>query len=172
MAGPPDLSIFEKTFAAGHLKAPGKPKRARISWPDLLPQAAGIVGEYSTGVTLRQLFYQLVARQLLENKQTAYASLSHYTAEARRYDGFPALIEGGRPIHIQPHWSSPEAALAALRVQYRRDRTEGQPVKIILGVEKTGMIEQLRAWFGKLGLPIFATSGYSSQTLESAISDD
>src|SRR5262249_6916376 len=46
---------------------------------------------------------------------------------------------------------------------YRRDRTEGQDVSIYLGVEKAGIVEQLRTWFGAFGVPIVALGGYSSQ---------
>jgi hypothetical protein len=37
-------------------------------------------------------------------------------------------------------------------------------VSLYLGVEKDGMVTQLEAWFGDLGLPILALGGYSSQT--------
>jgi len=47
-------------------------------------QAAAIVRSYDTGVTLRQLFYRLVAAHLLPNTTTAYKGLSSQTAEARR----------------------------------------------------------------------------------------
>ena len=54
------------------------------NWSALLPEAARIVRSYDTPVTLRQLFYRLVARQLLPNDRNAYNSLSRVTAEARR----------------------------------------------------------------------------------------
>ena len=56
----------------------------RPAWPELLERAAAIVESYDTLVTLRQLFYRLVAALLLPNTTNAYKSLSRYTAEARR----------------------------------------------------------------------------------------
>ena len=53
-------------------------------WPLLLEQAATIVRSYDTSVTLRQLFYRLVAAELLPNTTNAYKALSKYSAEARR----------------------------------------------------------------------------------------
>jgi hypothetical protein len=47
---------------------------------------------------------------------------------------------------------------------YRRDRTEGQPFNIYLGVEKVGLVAQLEEWFGELGVPALALGGYGSQT--------
>jgi hypothetical protein len=137
---------------------------ARIHWPELLVAAADIVDSYKTGVTLRQLFYRLVAAKLLPNTTSAYKGLSSKTAEARRQGEFPDLIDRGRLIHRRAHWASPAEALQALARQYRQDRTEGQDVSVYIGVEKAGLVMQLESWFGDLGIPILALGGYSSQT--------
>ncbi len=39
------------------------PEGARLDWPPIIDRAAQIVASYDTGVTLRQLFYRLVAAQ-------------------------------------------------------------------------------------------------------------
>ena len=44
-------------------------------WPELLEGAAAIVNKYDTLVTLRQLFYRLVAALLLPNTTNAYKTL-------------------------------------------------------------------------------------------------
>ena len=56
------------------------------------PVNTAIVQSYSTGVTLRQLFYRLVSALLLPNTQSAYKRLSSVTAEARRRGEFPELV--------------------------------------------------------------------------------
>lgn len=137
---------------------------SRIEWGHVLERAAAIVTSYETGVTLRQLFYRLVSEQRIPNTTSAYKNLSRTTAEARREGWFPALIDRGRVIHRDPSWSSPAHALRALAEQYRVDRTAGQKWSIYLAVEKAGIVEQLRAWFSELGVPILALGGYSSQT--------
>ena len=136
----------------------------RPDWPALLEQAAAIVRGYDTLVTLRQLFYRLVAAVLLPNTTNAYKSLSRYTAEARRAGTFPALMDRGRTIHRYQTFSSATEARRWLQGIYRRDRTEGQTVSLYLGVEKAGIVEQLREWFGDLGVPVLALGGYGSQT--------
>jgi hypothetical protein len=147
----------------------GSPLR---DWPRLLVQAAAIIASYDTGVTLRQLFYRLVAAALLENSVNAYKALSKTTAAARRKGRFPDLLDRTRVIHRYRTWDSPDAARAWLARIYRRDRTEGQAVALYLGVEKHGLVEQLQAWFGDLGVPILALGGYSSQTYVDDIVDD
>lgn len=144
----------------------------RLHWPAIIEQAAGIVHEYNTPVTLRQLFYRLVAAQVLPNTDTSYKTLSARTAVARRDGGFPELADRGRTIVAPETWTSPQAAIRDLARQYRRDRTEGQAVSIYLGVEKAGMVAQLSSWFGDLGVPIFALGGYSSQTFVDVVRRD
>ncbi len=136
----------------------------RLSWAEIVDQAAAIISSYSTGVTLRQLFYRLVAAEVLPNTTSAYKTLSARTAEARREDGFPALIDNTRTITRLTFSADPAEALEGLVRNYRRDRTEGQDVAVYLGVEKKGIVEQLWSWFGGLGVPIIALGGYSSQT--------
>ena len=137
---------------------------SRIDWQSIIPEAAALVESYDTPVTLRQLFYRLVSRELIPNTLTAYKTLSATTAEARRESGFPALSDRTRDIHAPGHFAGPENALDALVRQYRRDRTEGQEWTIYLGVEKNGQVEQLAAWFGAHGLPVLALGGYASQS--------
>lgn len=139
-------------------------KRPRTDWKALLPRAAEIVHGYDTGVSLRQLFYRLVAKQSLPNTTSAYKSLSKYTAKARREGWFPSLIDRGRAIHRYQTWNGPDGARHWLSKVYRRDRTEGQEWSVYFGVEKAGIVEQLLQWYGDMGTPILAFGGYASQT--------
>lgn len=134
------------------------------AWPELLERAAAIVNSYDTLVTLRQLFYRLVAAQLLPNTTNAYKSLSKYTAQARRAGDFPALMDRGRTIHRYQTFTNLAEAKLWLRGIYRRDRTDGQPYSLYLGVEKADIVEQLQEWFGELGVPVLALGGYGSES--------
>lgn len=144
----------------------------RLDWPTILATAASIVRVYDTGVTLRQLFYRLVAAEILPNTKVAYSTLSHVTAGARRAGTFPALIDRTRDVHRYTSFHGPADATDWLCRIYRRDRTEGQEVSLYLGVEKAGIIEQLRSWFGDYGIPILALGGYSSQTYIDQVVED
>jgi hypothetical protein len=143
-----------------------------INWPELLTEAATIVESYDTSVTLRQLFYRLVSIAVLPNTTNAYKSLSRYTARARREGSFPALMDRTREIHRYQSFSGPDDARAWLARIYRRDRTEGQPFSLYLGVEKSGIVEQLQEWFGDLGIPVLALAGYGSQSYVDIVAAD
>lgn len=100
----------------------------RIRWGQVLDEARAIVESYDTPVTLRQLYYRLVAAGLLPNVLPAYKRLSALTAEARRNGTFPELADRTRQVHEFQCWASPQDALADAATYYRRDRTEGQSV--------------------------------------------
>lgn len=146
--------------------------KSRLDWSTIVTRAAEIVRGYDTGVTLRQLFYRLVAAEILPNNRVAYNTLSKLTAEARREGRFPALIDRTRRIHRYQSFDGPDQARTWLGQIYRRNRTEGQEFSVYLGVEKAGIVEQLEAWFGDLGIPILALGGYTSQTYVDHIIED
>lgn len=145
----------------------------RLDWPGILDRAKAIVESYDTLVTLRQLFYRLVAAVLLPNTLVAYKTLSDRSAAARRAGWFPALEDRTRTIHRTPSFTSPADAERWLAEIYRRDRTEGQARTVYLGVEKHGLVNQLNTWFGgPFGLPIVPLGGYASQTLKDQVAED
>jgi hypothetical protein len=149
----------------GSATIPGMTKR-RYDWTETLAHAKGIVRGYGTRVTLRQLFYRLVADGTLPNQQSYYQRLSAQTADGRRQGTFPSLLDRTSRIEEFMSFDGPDAARAYIRDLYRRDRTEGQPWTIVLGVEKGGMSAQLDEWFtDPLGIPHVALGGYASQTL-------
>jgi hypothetical protein len=135
-----------------------------LDWKPILDEAAAIVESYDIPITLRQLFYRLVAKGLIENLRRRYTYLSEQTARGRRDGTFPALIDRTRSIYRPLTWDSTGDALDWMARNYRRDRTEGQNVALYLGCEKDGQVALLDAWFGDLGIPILALGGYTSQS--------
>ncbi len=136
----------------------------RVRWTPIIEEAAGIVHGYASAVTLRQLFYRLIARGLIPNLRSYYSRLSEHTAEARRDGWFPDLLDQGRSILEPVTFTGPDEARVFLRDMYRIDRTAGQDYQIWLAGEKRTLTEQLSEWFGDTGVPIIVLSGYSSQT--------
>ena len=168
----------ENTLAVGasgvaaSVTQPSDIARGRTDWPSIIERAAEIVLSYDTSVTLRQLFYRLVSEQTIPNTTTAYKRLSALTAQARRANEFPDLIDRGRTIHRYAYWPDIQTALAEVKEYFRLDRTLGQDVSIYLGVEKAGIVDQLQSWFGHLGIPVLALGGYSSQTYIDEVAQD
>ena len=144
----------------------------RIKWESVLEHAAGIVESYDTGVTLRQLFYRLVADGTLVNTMSSYNRLARLTAEARRDGAFPALVDGTRSILRPFYFDDPQDFRDWARGEngysepgYRLDRWDGQDHDVLLVVEKATLVNQLNAWYGERGLRIAALRGYGSTPL-------
>jgi len=136
----------------------------RLKWPAVLDHAAGIVRSYDTRVTLRQLFYRLVSDQTLPNTQTTYRSLSRATAEARRRDGFPDLLDRGSHVYQPLSWIDPADLLTEQPRRFALDHTFGQEYQIWLAIEKAGLVEQVSGWFSDRHFPVVPLGGYVSQS--------
>jgi hypothetical protein len=147
-------------------------QRPSGAWVGIVAHAADIVTLYDSKVTLRQLFYRLVADGTLKNTWSEYSALSAQTAKARRADAFPALLDRSRLVHRVQTYNGPNEALEDLRSSYRRDRTEGQDYAVYIAAEKSGLVEQLTDWFWDRGLPVLALSGFGSQTYLDDIEED
>ena len=102
----------------------------RVSWVLVLYEARAIVERYDTDVTLRQLFYRLVAQQLIPNLQPFYRRLSARTAEARRDGTFPDLTDetseiygGGSDTHRPTRCAGPPSPIGATTPKASRCRS-------------------------------------------------
>jgi hypothetical protein len=146
-------------------------KMARINWSNVLRRAAEIVDGYDSAITLRQLFYRLVAEGALPNNDNTYNRLAKTSAKARREGWFPALEDRNRSVWSPASWNGPEEAREALRQQYRRDRTEGQPVQLLVGVEKDALSGLFREWLEPYGIPLLVLKGYSSQSFKAEVTE-
>lgn len=147
---------------------------ARIGWGHVLVRAREVVRsiEGYGGVTLRQLFYRLVAEGQIPNTVGAYKTLSDRTARAREAGEFPALVDRGRSIHRPMAFDDVDDALGWMTGMYRRDRTEGQPVSLYVGVEKDTLREVLISWLDPYGIPVIVVHGWSSISYNDGIRDD
>jgi hypothetical protein len=142
---------------------------ARRDWSPILERAAEIVRSYDTFVTLRQLFYRLVAAEVLRNVQADYQQLASKSAAARRNGGFPALTDSTRSLSRLLSWESVGDALDERVQEFRLDRAAGQEHDLYVFVEKAALEPQIWSWFGGLGIGVAALRGYHSVPLERQI---
>jgi hypothetical protein len=145
----------------------------RLRWPPILERAAAIVDAHDTMMTIRQVFYRLVAEGLIDNALNRYNRLCRLSAQWRREGRFPRLLDQGRRIQRPVSFDGPDDARQWLRDEvYRRDRTEGQAWSVYVGAEKATLLAQLDDWFGTRGIPVLTLRGYSGQELVTDVRDD
>lgn len=115
-------------------------------------------------LTLRQLYYQLVSRDVIPNKQNEYAKLSTLLKEGRMAGivDWDAIEDRLRKPESPSAWKSPQSIINACIEQYRKDRQKGQKIYLEVWVEKDALSGVLKRVTEKFGVPIMVNRGYSS----------
>lgn len=132
-----------------------------------LSQINSIIEEYQEEgyvLTLRQLYYQLVSRDIIPNKQAEYSKLSTLLKEGRMAGivDWDAIEDRLRKPDKPSSFDSPQDILEAAIRQYALPRQEGQPVYIEVWVEKDALSGVLKRVTEKYHIPILVNRGYSS----------
>lgn len=131
--------------------------------------AMGIIEEYREqgfSLTLRQLYYQFVARDLIPNKQREYNRLGTIINDARLagYIDWNAIEDRTRSLRSLSHWEHPSEIIRGSANQYRINMWKDQEHHVEVWIEKdalVGVIEQVcREW----DVPYFSCRGYVSQS--------
>jgi hypothetical protein len=107
----------------------------------LIAAAAAILAKSKTAMTLRQLHYQLVARQVTPNTRGAYKSLSKALAWARVHGvvGWDAIEDRLRVPRAVPQWRDLADFADAVLRSYRRDVWSQQPELVEVWLEKDAL---------------------------------
>lgn len=117
-------------------------------------------------LTLRQLYYQFVARGICANTMKEYKRIGSVINDARlagRLD-WDAIEDRTRNLETLPHWDSPQDILNASAEQFRFDRWATQNVRIEIWVEKEALIGVIERIAHRFRVPYFACRGYASQS--------
>src|SRR5262245_79186 len=79
-------------------------------------------------LSLRQLYYQLVSRNLIPNTERSYKNIGNLVSDAR-YAGlidWEMIRDRGRNMIQNSHWTSPAQIVDACARQFRIDRWDNQ----------------------------------------------
>lgn len=124
-------------------------------------------------LTLRQLYYQFVARGVVEyngktfeNKQLNYDRLGRIISEARLAGliDWDAIVDRTRQLEANAHWNSVASILRGAALGYRRDVWADQPYRVEVWIEKQALTGILMRPCEELDVPYFACRGYVSQS--------
>lgn len=134
---------------------------------DVINLANTIVAEYEAAgfkLTLRQLYYQLVARGYIANKQTEYKRLGSIIADARLAGlvSWAAIEDRTRNMRGNSHWSNPEEIVRAAIYSYRVDKWDNQPMRPEVWIEKDALVGVIAGVCQRLDVNYFSCRGYVS----------
>ena len=136
---------------------------------DIIKEVNGIVEEYNRQglvLTLRQIYYQFVARGLLANHDRNYKRLGDIVSDGRMIGAidWEAIEDRTRFLRTKPHWDSPAEIVSACARQFHVDMWKNQPWYVEVWVEKDALVGVVEAACTPLDVPYFSCRGYASQT--------
>jgi len=136
---------------------------------DLIDKVNYIVAEYEAQgyeLTLRQVYYQLVARGFIPNNERSYKNLGNLINDGRLAGliDWYSIVDRTRYIRRNSHWDTPQSVISSAKYSYMLDRWEEQPNYVEVWVEKDALIGIVSQICKKLDVPHFSCRGYTSQS--------
>lgn len=136
---------------------------------ETIDRVNSIVEEYEAQgfeLTLRQVYYQLVARGFIPNNERSYKNLGSLINDGRLAGliDWYAIVDRTRNLRGNSHWENPESVIDSARYSYMLDRWENQPNYVEVWVEKDALIGIVSQICRELDVPHFSCRGYTSQS--------
>lgn len=128
-----------------------------------------VVDEYSSQgyeLTLRQTYYQLVARGYIPNNERSYKNIGNLINDGRLAGliDWHSIIDRTRNLRRNSHWTTPSSVIESAMYSYMLDKWEGQPNYVEVWVEKDALVDIVGQACGGIDTPFFSCRGYTSQS--------
>ncbi len=135
----------------------------------LIEKINGVINEYSRqgfSLTLRQVYYQMVARAIIPNSERSYKNLGNLISEARLAGliDWQAIEDRTRNLRANSHWSTPGSVIDSAAYSYHLDHWAGQENYVEVWVEKDALIGIVGQICRELDVSHFSCRGYVSQS--------
>jgi hypothetical protein len=115
-------------------------------------------------MTLRQLYYQLVAADEIPNKKESYDNLGALVTNARLggYLDWKMLVDRTRGLRGIAHYDNPQERIKYAAYGYAIDKWKYQDHRPEVWIEKEALAGVFDRICGELDVPYFSCKGYSS----------
>lgn len=146
------------------------PTRFNAKTLDLIEFLDKMIRQYqAAGYTLsvRQLYYQLVARGRVENTERSYKRVASIINDARLagHLDWDAIEDRGRDVETRSHWDSGQDLLNGAAQGFHMDLWEGQENRVFVIVEKAALAGVLGGICREYDVPLLAARGYPSVSI-------
>ncbi len=133
----------------------------------IIEQANKIIDEYQAQgfeLTVRQIYYQFVARGYIENTLKSYSYIAVALNKGRMCGliDWYAIIDRTRIVYQNNHWDSPEEILESAAAGYRLDSRSDQPYYIEVWIEKNALLGVIEPVCRELDITFLPCIGYYS----------
>lgn len=118
-------------------------------------------------LTVRQLYYQLVAHAVIENTLRSYKNTASLINDGRIAGliDWDAIEDRTRDFITRPRWTSGADILEQSALQFHMDMWEGQDRRVFVIVEKEALVGVLERVCRKFDVPLLAARGYPSASV-------
>lgn len=128
-----------------------------------------VINEYKAQgyeLTLRQAYYQLVARGYIPNNERSYKNIGNLINDGRLAGliDWTAITDRTRNLRGNSHWSNPSDVIASAKYSYLLNKWKGQPNYVEVWVEKDALVDIVGQACRPLDTPYFSCKGYTSQS--------
>jgi hypothetical protein len=135
----------------------------------LIEQINAIISDYEEAgytLTLRQVYYQLVSRNLIPNTEGSYKNIGNLIGSGRLAGliDWNSIEDRTRKHRTLSHWNTPAEIVQGAANQYHRDLWEGQKKYVETWVEKDALIGIVEQAAFRLDCPCFPCRGYASHS--------
>jgi hypothetical protein len=115
-------------------------------------------------LTLRQTYYQFVARGWIPNKDSEYKRLGNIIADGRLAGliDWEAITDRTRNLRQNSHWDSPGDIMDSAAASFAYDKWADQKYRIECWIEKDALVGILESACEPLDVPYFSCRGYTS----------
>ncbi len=136
---------------------------------ETITQAEAIVTEYQAqgfSLTLRQIYYQFVARGLIPNTERDYKRIGNIVSDARRAGliDWRAIEDRTRFIRSLSNWGTPQEILESAKDSYHRDLWADQDKRIEVWIEKDALVGVIEDICNENDVSFFSCRGYVSDS--------
>ncbi len=136
---------------------------------DLIELVNSVIDEYSAQgyeLTLRQAYYQLVARGYIENNERSYKNIGSLINDGRLAGliDWNSITDRTRNLRANSHWNRPQDVIYSAKYCYLLDKWEGQPNYVEVWVEKDALVDIIGQACNPLDTLYFSCRGYTSQS--------
>ena len=135
----------------------------------LLQKSVEVINEYEAQgyrLTLRQLYYQLVSRDVIPNEDNWYKQLGEVVSNGRLagFIDWDSIVDRNRNPVMPQQWDSPAEILQAAAEGFRLDRWKGQRYHVEVWCEKDALSGVIEPVCRRYHVRFLANRGYSSST--------
>jgi hypothetical protein len=135
----------------------------------VIQQANEIIDEYSEKgyeLTLRQLYYQFVSRDLIPNRQKEYTRLGSIINDGRLAGliDWDAITDRTRNLQSVGAWNDPSEILEVYVDHFHISRWIDQDYRPEVWIEKDALAGIIEGPCKELDTPFFSCRGYTSQS--------